>query len=164
LYAGRSWRDHDDVDVVILREEAEALHRALPHWSLHLAGPGNLEAWPPETPLPAEIHDIWVRQGGGPWRFQFMVVDTENGAWLFRRDPRIRGPLSTLMVNVRGLPVLAPELQLLYKSKQPGRPKDKQDFIETVPALDDTQRARLVSWMTEIDGAHPWLKHLADPG
>ncbi len=159
LFAGRSWRGHEDVDVVILRREAEALHRALPGWSLHQAGLGNLEAWPAGTALPEEIHDIWVRQGNGPWRFQFMVVDTEDG----ERDPRIRGPLGTLTVDVGGLPVLAPEIQLLYKSKLPGRPKDMQDFVETVPELDQVQRARLASWMTVIDGTHPWLATLS-PG
>jgi hypothetical protein len=163
LFAGRSWRSHDDVDVVILRHEAEALHGALPGWSLHLAGPGNLEAWPTGTALPADVHDIWVRQGGGPWRFQFMVVDTEHGDWLFRRDPRIRGPLSMLTVDIGRLPVLAPEIQLLYKSKLPGRPKDKQDFIETLPAMDEVQRARLLSWITSLDATHPWLRHLATP-
>ena len=163
LFAGRSWRDHDDVDVVILRHEAEALHRALPQWSLHLAGPGNLETWPAATALPADVHDIWVRQGSGPWRFQFMVVDTEDGDWLFRRDPRIRGPLETFTVDMDGLPVLAPEIQLLYKSKQPNRPKDEQDFIETHAALNRVQRTRLLSWMTAIYGDHPWLTHLADP-
>ena len=148
------------MDVVILRDEAEALHRALPRWSLHLAGPGNLKAWPPGTPLPADVHDIWVRQDGGPWRFQFMVVDTQDGDWLFRRDPRIRGPLETFTVDVDGLPVLAPEIQLLYKSRMPNRPKDEQDFAESHDSLGPDQRSRLATWLRLLYGDHPWLSAL----
>ena len=158
LFVGRSWRSHEDVDVVILRREAEALHRALPGWSLHLAGLGNLEAWPAGTALPEDIHDVWVRQGNGPWRFQFMVVDTEDGDWLYRREPQIRGPLETLTVDVGGLPVLAPEIQLLYKSKHPNRPKDERDAEVTIPVLDPSRRERLRSWLAFIDPNHPWLE------
>lgn len=157
LFAGRSWRAHSDIDVLILRRDVEVIRAALPEWDLVLADNGVLREWKANTDLPAHVHDIWSRQGDGPWRFQLMVADLDGDDWVFRRDARIRGPLATMRVEIDEMPVLAPEIQFLYKAKQPNRPKDEQDFQETLPALDADRRQRLASWLDIVSPGHPWI-------
>ena len=58
-----------------------------------------------------------------------MVADVEGEDWVYRRGARVRRRLASLAgrASVPGLPVLAPEVQLLYKSKDV-RDKDQADF------------------------------------
>jgi hypothetical protein len=60
-----------------------------------------------------------------------------------------------------GLPIIAPDIQLLYKSSPGRRPKDEHDFAHTLPFLSQAQRARLASWIELLYGDHPWLAALA---
>jgi hypothetical protein len=55
--------------------------------------------------------------------------------------------------------VLAPEIQLLYKSKGL-RPKDQADFETVLPALDAARRGWLRSAIAVLSPAHPWLMAL----
>jgi len=55
--------------------------------------------------------------------------------------------------------VLAPEVQLLYKSKGL-RPKDETDFAAARTALDAAQRAWLAGALAKVSPDHPWLAHL----
>ena len=58
-----------------------------------------------------------------------------------------------------GRPVLAPEVQLLYKSRTP-RPKDVEDFSSLVRVLDDDQRDWLRRALSMAGSGHPWLDRL----
>jgi hypothetical protein len=55
-------------------------------------------------------------------------------------------------------PYLAPELQLLFKSKN-FRTKDELDAIEAIPELTEARRLRLHELLPED---HPWQELLAD--
>lgn len=55
--------------------------------------------------------------------------------------------------------MLAPEVQLLYKSKQP-RPKDQADFEAVLPSLTGGQREWLRAALTIVSAGHPWLRVL----
>jgi hypothetical protein len=100
-----------------------------------------------------------------------MVDDTEGPEddqdWVFRRDHRVRRPVASLTgpASRPGLPVLAPEVQLLYKSGVAGgsgpRPKDELDFATLGPLLDDEARAWLVASLTSLEPDHPWATELA---
>ena len=56
------------------------------------------------------------------------------------------------MRTEQGVPYLAPELQLLYKSKDI-RPKDELDAAEVIPSLAADRRNRLHLLLRED---HPW--------
>ena len=170
LFAEPRSRPHDDIDIVILRNDLPRIHEALPDWDLHAAH-GILTPWPAGTSLPVGAHDIWCKQRDGqrtgqrgqverPWKFQLMVIDTEGEDWLFRRDHRIRGPLATMTVERAGLPVLAPEIQLLYKSKLLDRPKNAHDFTASAPLLSPAQRDWLTRALVLLYSDHPWLDAL----
>jgi len=49
-----------------------------------------------------------------------MLDESDDESWVYRRERRIQRPMSTVVRHSReGLPYLAPEIQLLYKSKAP---------------------------------------------
>lgn len=157
--AGGQPRPHADVDIQIGRSALPLLHRQLPGWLLYAAD-GDVTLWDEATPLPDEVHDIWCRRPGQAWAFQLMVVDLDHHEWVFRRDDRIRGTLDTMTVSIDGLPILAPEIQLLYKSKRPNRPKDERDFRHVLPRLSGAKRAWLAARLILLYGDHPWLSLL----
>ncbi len=58
-----------------------------------------------------------------------------------------------------GIPYLAPEIQLLYKAKQP-RPKDEADLARTLPYLDPESHQWLTQALALVHPGHPWLTRL----
>lgn len=160
LFVGKQSRDHGDTDILIARTDLGHLHATLPGWSLYGAS-GILTPWDEGTELQEHIHDIWCRRGEGPWEFQMMVIETTDDEWIFRRDGRVRGPLDTMILTTdQGLPILAPEIQLLFKSKRPNRPKDERDFATMLPHLDRERRAWLDSALAIVDTENPWRMSL----
>jgi hypothetical protein len=160
LHLGRSWRTHGDTDVGVVRSELDAVYSWLADWDLHIAAAGQLTPWRGE-PLRKERHEnnVWCRRGGTEyWRLDLTIGEGSDTAWIYRRDPGIQVPWDLAVLhNLVGVPYLAPELQLLYKSERP-RPKDDTDAAEVIPSLSDRQRGFLVR---SLDSAHPWQRLLA---
>lgn len=163
LHLGRRTREHGDIDVLVLRRDQLAVRNHLAGWDVHAADPpGTLRPWQVGEVLPDHIHDVWCRPGpAAPWAFQVMLDRAEGDTWIYRRDPRIRralvhldGPASTAQRRV-----LAPEVQLLYKSKT-RRPKDDADFELCLPSLSDRQRRWLSDVLHLTSPGHAWLPQL----
>ena len=73
------------------------------------------------------------------------IGEGSDDRWIYRRDPSVR--VSWAMAVLRtdeGILYLAPELQLLYKSKDI-RWKDDVDAAEVIPGLDARQRNLLLA-------------------
>ncbi|WP_405088106.1 nucleotidyltransferase domain-containing protein [Microbispora sp. NBC_01389] len=161
LAVGRSFREHGDMDIAVLRRDQLAVRALLADWDVHAADPpGTLRPWPVGEVLPDHVHDIWVReQPGAPWRLQVMLDDAEGETWVYRRDARIRRPLSTLTIREDGVARIAPEVQLLFKAKN-SRSKDERDFAEVLPILDAVRRRWLDEALAIEYGDHPWRERL----
>jgi hypothetical protein len=160
LALGRSWRAHDDIDVSVLREDASRLERAFEGWDVEIAADGVLSPWNGSVlRLDKNQNNLWCRRGTvQPWCLDITIADGNHESWIFRRDPTIRvGWEHAVLRSREGLPYLAPELQLLYKSKDV-RPKDELDAKEVIPSLSPDQRERL-RLLLEPD--HPWRALLA---
>ena len=154
-------RVHDDIDVGVLARDQVEIRSHLASWDLHCADPpGKLRSWGREEILREPIHDVWAReQTNRPWRVQLVLNPAEAGVWVYRRDARIRRPVSDLTWCVEGIPYLAPEVQLLFKSKTI-RPKDEQDLEDSLPLLDSLQRRWLREALELVDPTHVWLRRL----
>lgn len=78
-----------------------------------------------------------------------------------RRDPTIRRPVAELDGPGSNAEhrVLAPAVQLLYKSSAP-RDKDEADFRAVREVLGDRERTWLSESLSVTSPSHPWLAHL----
>jgi hypothetical protein len=154
---------HADVDVQICRADQRVVQATLAAWELHAADPpGTLRPWLPGETLPAQVQDVWRRPAPtAPWALQLMLADTAGEDWIFRRDRRVRRPLTLLTRHTaEGLPYIAPEIQLLFKARPTPRPKDEHDFTVALPLLGDESRAWLTAALRTSCPAHPWLRRL----
>ena len=165
LHLGRQTRPHHDIDVLVLREDLPGVRERLRGWDLHAADPpgaGVLRPWPEDELLPAALHDVWCRPTPtSSWALQLMVDDTDGADWVYRRDSRIRRPVAELCgpASAPGRPVLAPEVQLLYKSRAL-RPKDVEDFSVLAGVLDEGRRNWLRQALSTVSPGHAWLDRL----
>ena len=160
LYLGERTRPHADIDIQVDRRDAGLLHQSLPGWHLYLANRVVCE-WSEGTAAPAVVSDIWCRRPTGPWQFQVMLGEFDEQRWYYKRDRSIHGPIADLTVEVDGIPVIAPEIQLLYKSNRPLLAKNEHDFLHALPRLNDEQRNWLAQSLASHHFEHPWLDFLA---
>lgn len=162
---GPPLREHEDVDVLVLRRDASVIQRDLAGWDLHLADSENgVRAWEPGVPIPRDVGDIWIRESdGGPWRFQLMLNPTEGENWVFKRDQSLQLRISEIGLRAEGgIPYLRPEIQLLNKGTGSLgiRDKDEADFRAALPALEVDARQWLGMGLRRVRDDHPWLDAL----
>lgn len=160
LDCGRTWRCHEDTDVGIPRHDLSAFHELFAHWDLHVAADGHLTPWRGQLLLGARHqNNVWCRRApDGPWELDVTISDGSEQHWIYRRDPSLHVPWDHAVLHTAsGIPYLAPELQLLYKSKGP-RPKDDIDAAEVIPTLETHQREVLSA---HLRPTHPWQSHLS---
>jgi hypothetical protein len=159
LHLQTAWRKHADVDVDVRRCDVRAL-AALPEpWELWVAADGRLRRWEGGDLVPERHEDaLWCRPGpSAAWALDIKMSEGDDEAWIYRCDPRIRVSWDeAVLVSRGGLPYLAPELQLLFKSLHP-RPKDDIDAANVIPCLTPVERARLSGWLPQH---HPWIRYL----
>ncbi len=162
LAVGHAFREHADIDVLLLRRDQLAAQDTLSSWEWRAADPpGTLRPWRRGEILPMDVHDVWCRPGPSePWRIQIMLDEAEGGACVSRRNSRVRRALAQVgALSGEGVPYLVPEVQLFYKAGRP-RPKDELDFAAALPVLDDAQRRWLAESIAEAYGRHPWSDRL----
>jgi len=163
LLVGRQTRVHDDLDILILRRDQDQVRQQLEGWDVWAADPpGTLRPWPTGEILPGHVHDVWCRRHpDAPWTVQLMIDDTDGDDWRYRRDPTIRRPIRSLAgrASTPGRPVLAPDVQLLAKSKA-ARPKDEADFDAVRALLSPEERSWLRASLEHTAADHPWIPQL----
>ena len=163
LFVGRGERRrHEDLDVGCFRADFDAVRGALRGWEFFAAADGVLLPLAQgETPVP-EVHSVWCRrEGETAWALEVMLDERDGTDWVYRRDPTVRRPAHDLTWRANGIPVLRPEVQLLYKSKGI-RSKDDVDFRRTAPLLDPDARRWLIDALSRTYPAHAWLRILRD--
>jgi GNAT superfamily N-acetyltransferase len=165
LAVGRAFREHEDIDVLVLRMDQSRVRRFLTGWECWAADPpGHLREWPPDEELRFGVHDVWCRvPGETPWCFSLMLDESDGHTWHSRRDTRVSKPLRELTrYGADGLRYLVPDVQLYYKAKNT-RPKDELDFEVALPLLDSEQRTWLRHAITLTYGvSHPWLSRIGE--
>jgi hypothetical protein len=120
---------------------------------------GRLYPWTPGEIIELPLHELHAHNSDGQQTVEFLLNDRENGAWIYRRDPTIRRPLSDTIRRDGSLRFLAPEVVLLYKSKAP-RATDEEDFHNALPDFSGDARTWLIEALARVDSAHPWLEPL----
>ena len=156
-------RAHTDLDVGVLRQDVADVLAALPGWEHFEAHDGTLARLTAGALPRPYVHSLWCRPASAAdWTLEIMLDESEGGDWLFRRDPSIRRPLSTMTrLGAGGIRYLAPEVQLLYKSKSV-RPHDQADFVRVMPRLGQEARSWLRGSLEKVSPDHAWLRAMAE--
>jgi hypothetical protein len=86
-----------------------------------------------------------------------LLNEIDDQTFRFRRDQAVTCPLDQAFVRAAsGLPILAPEIVLLYKSSSL-EPDNWADFRAALPALSPARRAWLEVALARTAPSHPWL-------
>ena len=168
LFLGRATRVHRDVDLIVDRSDQLVLRTHLEGRGYGMVTPldGQLEPWPPHMRLKLPRHQVHAHREND--FIDILLTDFAGGCWHYRRDPTIvRSLTRAFRATEDGLRYLAPELVLLFKSKNTGdraRPQDQRDFELVLPHLDTEARAWLHWALVATDPQHAWLASLAAGG
>jgi hypothetical protein len=168
LFLGSVTRHHKDVDVAIFREHQLDLQHYMAGWQMYVADSGKLVPWQPAEYVELPRHTVWAYRPGnvGAGRvevqpdLEFLFNERDADTWTFRRNPLVTRPLHLAYLRTQeGLPYLAPEIVLLYKSNGT-RDDDQADFQAVLGLLSEEQRAWL-KWALGVQRpGHPWLQRL----
>jgi GrpB-like predicted nucleotidyltransferase (UPF0157 family) len=164
LFLGRVTRIHHDVDIVLDRGDQLALQEYMTQrgWRFVTPFEQRLEPWPPHMRIETPRHQVHAHREGA--FIDFLLSPLEQGVWRYRRQPTIVRDAGRISLrSAQGIPFLAPELVLLFKSKSTGRQergKDQADFEQVHPHLEHERRAWLRWALIATEPAHPWIGQL----
>ena len=156
-------RVHHDVDVVVPYSAQMELREHLTErgWKLVTPFEKRLEAWPPHMQLQLPRHQVHAHREDA---FIDFLLTEMDGVWKYRREPSVIRSLERIGLRTEsGIPYLASELVLLFKSKNTSnqeRPKDQSDFEKILPHLEPERRAWLHWALVATAPDHPWIQQL----
>ena len=164
LYLGRETREHHDIEIAVLRRDFADLWEYLVGWQPHYINPAHPEEpvpWKDGIALGAPIHELHTVPPAADVRtMEILLNDADGDDWVYRRDPRIRLPLDrAILRSPEGIPFLAPEIVLLYKSKAL-REVDRADFVVAQGNLEPAAREWLRQSLELTIPGHGWLTGL----
>jgi hypothetical protein len=154
VWLGHATRSHEDTDVSVLRSDWDAFARSVPSTlRMYAAEEGSL------LPLGAHLgsaNNIWcTRDNHDAWVLQLNLEEGTDSEWRYRRFPAICLEWKRAVVEVDGIRVIAPELQLLWKSKMPVE-KDQADLAAVFPHLDASAQEWLARAIATAHPISPW--------
>jgi hypothetical protein len=167
---GEVTREHEDVEISVFRHHQQALWRHFADRGRFKAVAHSWLAWDENDFLELPVHQVLARPRGAgpppdPWNpeadeLQFFLNEVEGGIWLCRRDQRVtRHVREVAFRSELGVPIVAPEIQLLYKAAH-DVPKNEHDFRLVVDRLLVKQRTWLREALEIVHPQHRWLEAL----
>ena len=161
LFLGEQTRDHEDLELAVLREDFSHVRGALKGLVFHVVGDGEVRRLPDEDEPPRDKHQNWALDVAAmAWRVDVMLEPGDSSTWVFRKDEAVRAPRSFMLQRTPdGIPFLGPHGVLLYKANAP-RPKDEADFAICLPRLSTAARAWLCDALDRVNPGHPWIEEL----
>jgi hypothetical protein len=168
LFLGRLTRPHADVDVALFRADQSALRAYLDGWEWMKAipgQPGRLDPWIQGQELTLPVHELHARKAaemarGPTLEAEFLLNESDGINWIFRREPSIMRSLTRIgRRSPHGIPILAPEVVLLYKAPR-FKAEDDHDLQTVAPALDPDQRRWLRNALRVYQPGHVWIASL----
>ena len=156
LFLGKATRIHSDVEIGFFREDQNLAFNAIkdlqPEWVIEK----KFYPWVDGQYLELPIHEVWCQKSNPI--LEILFNEKKENLFVFRRDTRIVMPLNrAILIAKNGVPFLAPEIVLLYKSKHT-QEKDEIDFKSVLPFLDVDSITWLHSSLTVMyESDHPWI-------
>jgi len=166
LWLNRVTRKHKDLDITIPRSGQWLLREFLLSngWTIKKVASGKLWKWETDEWLELPVHNIWCSHESVPEHYlEVLFSETDESHYRFRRQQEIRLPLvEAFLTSAQGIPMLAPEIVLLFKAKYHlDKPSSQTDFDLILPTLKDSQRTWLTDSIRTVYGDdHAWLNLL----
>lgn len=160
LWLGEQTREHHDVEVAVRRLDHAEVHGALgDRWELSCIDPPG-SGWRPWKGVLVDPPAFQLQARSAAIEFDIFTESADQTRWYFRRDDRITRPLSEVtMRSASGIPVIRPEIQLLYMAKAM-EAKNVQDFGVARPRLDHEAASWLADALAITLPDHQWLVQL----
>ena len=161
--AGAPAREHEDVDIAILARDLASAREWLAGYHLWEASSGSLRPLRAHDTLTDGCEQLWLRRDAmSPWLVDILLSPADGEEWLFKRNYKIRRPLSEIgRVGMDGVTYLRPEIVLLFKARLL-REKDEADFSAVAPSFDAEARRWLEAGLAITHPGHHWLARLSD--
>lgn len=167
LYTGKSIRPHGDIDLCLPESARRDIISFLLRkgWRIYeYRGMGRVK--PLLRPEDSEAGRNLMATLGDSGPVQFFPCE-EQGLLYHRFTPGMTAlnfldllfnpEMPPVLRTQDGLPILAPEIALLYKAAQPGEASAQADFSAVYPLLDNGQRTRLQTALAaKYPEGHPW--------
>lgn len=162
LFLGRETRMHKDIEIGIFRDKQQYIQKYFSEWTMSKVIPDSnhkLEAWNKDEELSLPIHEIHMKKDKE--YLEILLNERNETNWVFRRNPTITYPLSETITRskIENIPILAPELVLLYKAKN-NTDVDDIDFINIYSEMDKERMKWFKYAMTECYPNHYWLSKI----
>jgi len=157
LYLNKETRIHSDIEIGIPRNEQFKIKSYLTNWNLEFIKSGKVNKWKNGEFLELPIHEIQGTKGGE--KIEILLNELDDKKWKYRRNLQIEYPIEKTVINTNlEIPILCPEIVLLYKSKSIKK-KDIKDLINTIEFIDRSKLIWLKNAIKETHGVtHEWLK------
>jgi hypothetical protein len=154
LFLNRVTRPHKDVDFAVLRNDQFIIQEYLFErgWSLEKAVQGRLVPWQRGERIDLPVHVIWCRnREASPDFVELLFNEADEVNFFFRRDTSITLPGEKMILSsASGIPILAPEIVLLYKSGNAEDPAAMADFTNVLPNLSSQTRDWLAAALRKV--------------
>jgi Aminoglycoside-2''-adenylyltransferase len=162
VFLGEQTRDHEDLEIAVLRGHFPDVRRALHGFAFHVVGDGEVRRLPEAAEPALDKHQNWALDVAAmKWRVDVMLEPGDQSTWVFRRGEAVRASRSVMVQRTAdGIPYLGPHGVLLYKAKA-ARPKDEADLAACLPHLGNDQRVWLTTALERVHPGHPWLDRVA---
>lgn len=160
LWLGARTREHHDVEIVVRREDQAVVHGGLrDDWELGCRSDSGWRPWGDDEQIVAPSFQL--KASRPPIEFDIFLESTIDDTWIFRRDARVqRGLADVVTISESGIPVVSPEIQLLYMAKS-DEPKNQHDFERARRRLPDDAASWLSETLAMLYPLHPWLAQLS---
>lgn len=162
-WMGAPIRERDNIDVSTLPRDLPALTAALPE---------TLSAWAhaDDEPVPltdaaegADLQPVRLYDSAqDAWVLQINLEDGTDRVWLYLRDPRLQLPWDAAVLDIGGIPVGAPQVQLVWKALRP-RPEDEIDKDAVLPKLSEHAVKFYETALLRIHPHSTWAIHVRSP-
>ena len=156
LYLDKETRAHKDIEIAIPRKEQRKIKSYLKNWDLKFIKSGTAMNWNDDHYLELPIHEIQGSHADSEIEILFNEIDSDQ--WTYRRNPEIVHTLEkTILSSKSKIPILCPEIVLLYKSKSI-KEKDEKDLTSALEKMNNDQLNWLkTALLKTYANDHPWI-------
>ncbi len=156
LYLDKETRAHKDIEIAIPRKEQRKIKSYLKNWDLKFIKSGTAMNWNDDHYLELPIHEIQGSHIGSEIEILFNEIDSDQ--WTYRRNPEIVHTLEKTIQSTKSkIPILCPEIVLLYKSKSI-KEKDEKDLTSALEKMNNDQLNWLkTALLKTYANDHPWI-------